>query len=91
MTAAHLGAGLLAGLLAGIAGAAVASNFAPTPTSGFFAAGNHRFYVWCAASPGYLATQSGRDAEDAQLRLYNSNKARGKATCWPIWQGRLPG
>jgi hypothetical protein len=38
-----------------------------------------------------MATSSGRNAEDAQLKLYQSLKASGRSTCWPVWQGRVSG
>ena len=33
----------------------------------------------------------GKNAEDAQMKLYDSVKAKGKNSCWPVWQGRVPG
>ena len=37
-----------------------------------------------------MATEYGKNAEDAQMKLYNAAKADGKSTCWPVWQGRIP-
>jgi hypothetical protein len=76
-------------LIAAGAGMAAAGNFASSAHSDYFAAGQHQFYVWCAGSSDFMATESGSNAEDAQLRLYDAFKAKGRATCWPLWQGRL--
>jgi hypothetical protein len=38
-----------------------------------------------------MAIEAGRDAEDAQLRLYQEAKAAGQTACWPVWQGRVAG
>jgi heme exporter protein D len=91
MTAKRIMAAAIGGVLVGLAGAAVAaSNFATSRQSDFFAPGKHQFYVWCTGSSDYVATAAGKNAEDAQMRLYNANKAHGRATCWPVWQGRVP-
>ncbi len=90
MTTKRMMAAVAGGVLVGLAGAAVASNFTTSKQSDFFAPGKHQFYVWCAGSSDYEATVSGKNAEDAQMRLYNANKAHGRATCWPVWQGRVP-
>jgi hypothetical protein len=90
MTVKRITAAVVGGILVGLAGAAVASNFATSQQSDFFAPGKHQFYVWCAGSSDYVATSTGKNAEDAQMRLYNANKAHGRATCWPVWQGRVP-
>jgi hypothetical protein len=83
-------AAVAGGVLVAIAGVAVASNFTSTKQSDFFAAGKHQFYVWCAGSSDYVATATGRNAEDAQMKLYDASKAHGRSTCWPVWQGRVP-
>ncbi len=83
-------AAVAGGVLVGIAGVAVASNFTSSRQSDFFAPGKHQFYVWCAGSSDYVATAAGRNAEDAQMKLYDASKAHGKSTCWPVWQGRVP-
>jgi len=80
----------VAGLIVA-AGVAVAGNFASSHRTDFFAAGTHQFYVWCSASPDYMATQSGASASDAQMKLYDKAKKEGKPTCWPVWQGRVSG
>ena len=85
-----LGAAIGAVLIAA-AGVAVADNFASSKQTDFFAPGKHQFYVWCARGSDFTAYESGNSAEDAQLRLYNEVKAEGRATCWPVWQGRVPG
>src|SRR3569623_3199852 len=85
MTAKRITAAVAGGVLVGLAGVAVASNFTASRERDFFAPGKHQFYVWCAGSSDYEATVSGRNAEDAQMRLYNANKAHGRATCWPVW------
>ena len=90
MTARRISAAIGAGLLVGIAGAAVASTFSTTRDSDFFSPGKHQFYVWCAGSADFEGTASGKNAEDAQMKLYNTSKAHGRMTCWPVWQGRVP-
>jgi len=90
MTAKRIAAAVAGGVLVGIAGAAVAANFSTSRQSDFFTPGKHQFYVWCAGSSDYVTTANGRNAEDAQLRLYSANKAHGRTTCWPVWQGRVP-
>jgi hypothetical protein len=47
--------------------------------------------VWCGQGGDYTAIERGASAEDAQLRLYNGAKAKGRATCWPVWQGKISG
>lgn len=79
------------GLLVGVAGVAVADNFASTKGTDFFASGKHQFYVWCASGKDFTAVQAGASAEDAQMKLYTSTKAKGRAACWPVWQGRVAG
>ncbi len=58
-----------------IAGVAAASSYSSSAHTAFFASGNHQFYVWCAGGADYMAQQSGNNAEDAQMRLYNSKEA----------------
>lgn len=90
MTTKRVIAAAAGGILVAIAGVAVASNFSSSRQSDFFSPGRHQFYVWCAGSSDYLATAVGRNAEDAQMKLYDASKAHGKSTCWPVWQGRVP-
>ena len=90
MTGKRIAAAVAGGILVGIAGAAVGANFSTSRQSDFFTPGKHQFYVWCAGSSDYEATATGRNAEDAQLKLYTANKAHGRTTCWPVWQGRVP-
>ena len=71
------------------AGVAVAGSFTSSAQSDFYAAGHHEFYMWCPASQDYMTTETGKDAEDAQLRLYDATKASGREGCWPVWQGRI--
>lgn len=71
------------------AGVATAGNFASDANVDFYAPGDHQFYVWCPGSTDYTATKSGRNAEDAQLRLYQAIKISGRSGCWPLWQGRV--
>ena len=78
------------GLMVAAAGVAVAANFGSGKQTDFFASGKHRFYVWCAGGSDYSAVQTGRSAEDAQMKLYNAAKASGHSACWPVWQGRIP-
>ncbi len=77
------------GIMVAVAGVAVAANFSSSKQSDFFSPGKHQFYVWCAGGVDYMAMQSGSSAEDAQMKLYNSAKAHGKTSCWPVWQGRV--
>ena len=74
-----------------VAGVAVADSLTSSKQSDFFAPGKHRFYVWCASGSDYMAVQRGRNAEDAQLKLYDGVKAKGSPACWPVWQGRVAG
>ena len=78
---------------AAVAGAsmAAAGNFASSAHSDFFTSGKHQFYVWCGGAGDHIAIASGKDAEDAQLRLYEASKAAGHTSCWPVWQGRVAG
>jgi hypothetical protein len=78
------------GVLFAVAGVAVAANFTSSHQTDFFAPGTHQFYVWCAGSRDYMATANGSNAEDAQMKLYDAAKSKGKTTCWPVWQGRVP-
>ena len=80
MTAKRIVGAIAGGVLVGIAGAAVGANFSTSRQSDFFTPGKHQFYVWCAGAADYEATASGRDAEDAQMKLYNANKAHGRMT-----------
>ncbi|HEY3778213.1 MAG TPA: hypothetical protein VGL35_09150 [Rhizomicrobium sp.] len=83
-----LGVVAVCALFAG-AGVAAAGNFASDQGADFYAPGQHQFYVWCPSSSNYMTTESGSNAEDAQLRLYRATKAAGRAECWPLWQGRV--
>jgi heme exporter protein D len=74
-----------------VAGVAVAANVFSNQQVDFFAGGTHQFYVWCAGGKDYIATVSGANAEDAQIKLYNENKAKGQSRCWPVWQARIAG
>ncbi len=80
-----------AGILLAVTGVAVAANFTSSHRTDFFAPGKHQFYVWCSTGGDYTAYETGSSAEDAQMRLYDSNKAQGRTTCWPVWQGRVSG
>lgn len=71
------------------AGMAAAGNFSSAAHDDYYAAGEHQFYVWCAGSPDYMTTETGENAQDAQLRLYGAVKASGRTSCWPVWQGRV--
>lgn len=77
------------GVIFAAAGVAVASNFLSSAQTDFYAPGRHQFYVWCAGASDYTATEVGRDAEDAQMKLYDATKAVGRSSCWPVWQGRV--
>lgn len=90
MTLRRILAAAVGGVIVAVAGVAVAANFTSSAQSDFYAPGKHQFYVWCAGGSDYMATEPGKNAEDAQMRLYDLNKNRGKATCWPVWQGRVP-
>ena len=82
---------LAGGLMFAAAGVAAAGNFVSSADTDFYAGGTHQFYVWCAGANDSSATASGVNAEDAQLKLYQSLKASGHSTCWPVWQGRVGG
>ncbi|GAA0550896.1 hypothetical protein GCM10008941_33560 [Rhizomicrobium palustre] len=82
---------LAAGIAITAAGVAVADNLTSARQTDYFAPGKHRFYVWCGQGGDYTAIERGASAEDAQLRLYNGAKAKGRATCWPVWQGKISG
>jgi hypothetical protein len=73
------------------AGVAAADSYASSKALAFYSAGHHQFYVWCAGAKDYKTLSSGRNAEDAQLRLYDLLKAKGQTACWPVWQGKVPG
>lgn len=90
MTMRRVLAAAVGGVMVAVAGVAVAANFTSSGQSDFFAPGKHQFYVWCAGSSDYMATATGNNAEDAQMKLYDATKAHGKSTCWPVWQGRVP-
>ena len=79
------------GVMLAAASVAVADSFTSTKQTDYFASGRHQFYVWCAGRADYTTVEKGRSAEDAQMKLYNSMKAAGHATCWPVWQGRVAG
>ena len=79
------------GLMVTAAGVAVADNFASDKQTDFFAAGRHQFYVWCSDGGDYVTVQRGLSAEDAQTRLYDAVKAKGRPACWPVWQGKVQG
>jgi hypothetical protein len=83
-------AAAVGGVMVAVAGVAVAANFTSQGRNDFFSPGKHQFYVWCASGKDYMATETGKNAEDAQMRLYNAVKAKGNSTCWPVWQGRVP-
>ena len=89
MTIKRIVGAAVAGVIVAIAGVATASDFASSAHTAFFASGNHQFYVWCAGGADYMALQNGANAEDAQMRLYNTVKSQGRTTCWPVWQGRV--
>lgn len=76
-----------------VAGASIAAagNFTTAAHSDYYSAGRHQFYVWCGGAGDHMAIESGRDAEDAQMRLYGESKAAGHTACWPVWQGRVAG
>ena len=89
MTTKRVLAAAAGGVMVAIAGVAVAATFTSSKQSDFYAPGRHQFYVWCAGSTDFMAMQNGASAEDAQMRLYNSEKRAGKTSCWPVWQGRV--
>jgi hypothetical protein len=89
MTTKRIVGAAVGGVLVAIAGVAVASNFTSSKQTDFYAPGKHQFYVWCAGGSDYVTTANGQNAEDAQMKLYDANKAHGRSTCWPVWQGRV--
>ena len=84
-------AAMAGGAIFAAAGVAAAGSFVSSADTDFFSGGKHQFYVWCMGSPDSMATSTGVNAEDAQLKLYQSLKAEGRSTCWPVWQGRVSG
>ena len=82
---------VMGGIVFALAGVAVAANVFSNQQVDFFAGGTHQFYVWCAGGKDYIASVDGANAEDAQLKLYDKNKANGHARCWPVWQARIAG
>ena len=84
-------AAIAGGVIFAAAGVAAAGNFVSSADTAFFSGGKHQFYVWCAGARDAMATAAGTNAEDAQLKLYQSLKAQGRSTCWPVWQGRVSG
>ena len=91
MLAKRVLAAAIGGVLFAAAGVAAAGNFASDRQVDYFAKGVHQFYVWCSGHGDYRATETGANAEEAQMKLYNAAKAAGKAACWPVWQGRVAG
>jgi hypothetical protein len=91
MIAKRILAAAIGGVLFAAAGVAAAGNFSSDRQVDFFAKGTHEFYVWCSGTSGYVATEQGANAEDAQMKLYDAAKAAGKTACWPVWQGRVAG
>ena len=89
MTVKRVIAAVFSGVIVAIAGVAAASSFTSSGQSAYVAHGKHQFYVWCAGGADYMAMQSGANAEDAQMKLYDATKASGRTTCWPIWQGKV--
>jgi hypothetical protein len=67
---------------------AASTDFTSAHGGDFYAAGKHKFYVWCASGKDRIAYQSGASAEDAQMTLYHATATQ---KCWPIWQGRISG
>jgi hypothetical protein len=89
MTTKRILGAAVAGVIVAVAGVAFAANFASSARTDFYAPGQHQFYVWCAGGSDYMATATGADAEDAQMKLYDTIKAHGHSTCWPVWQGKV--
>jgi hypothetical protein len=81
--------GLLAFAVLAAAGVSVAANMTSSRNSDFYSPGKHQFYVWCASGESKIVYQDGVTADDAQTRLYASQKAAGRSTCWPMWQGKV--
>lgn len=87
----HVWIAVFAAVLFAAAGIALAGNFSTERPGAFFAAGMHKFYVWCQGTHDYEATTYGANAEAAQMKLYNDAKAAGHTSCWPVWQGKVSG
>jgi hypothetical protein len=83
--------GAAAGVVIVAAGVAFAASYASVHQTDYFAPGRHQFYVWCAGGSDFRTTETGLSAQDAQMKLYQAEKAAGRASCWPVWQGRVPG
>jgi hypothetical protein len=82
---------IVVGLGVTAAGVAVAETLTSSKEADFFAPGKHQFYVWCQTGGDFTTFQRGTSAEDAQMRLYNGIKAKGRPACWPVWQGKISG
>lgn len=89
MKVVYLLAGVAGFIGLAVAGVAVAANMTSSHHSDFYSPGKHQFYVWCAGGTDSMVWEQGANAEDAQSRLYASEKAAGHDKCWPVWQGRV--
>ena len=78
----------VAGVLCAPAGVAAAGNLSSDRQVDFFASGTHQFYVWCPGTHDYMATARGTDAEDAQMKLYNTTKVSGRLAGMARSRGR---
>jgi hypothetical protein len=83
--------GAAGGVVIVAAGVAFAASYVSVRQTDYFAPGKHQFYVWCAGGSDFRTTETGQSAQDAQTKLYNEEKAAGRSSCWPVWQGRVPG
>ena len=83
--------GAASGVVIVAAGVAFAASYASVRHTDYFAPGKHQFYVWCAGGVDGMAIETGQSAQDAQMKLYEAEKAAGHASCWPVWQGRVSG
>ena len=82
-------AAAVGGVIVAVAGVAVAANMSSGGQVAFYQPGQHEFHVWCAGGADYTAVGSGKNAEDAQMKVYDSAKAHGRTSCWPVWQRRV--
>jgi hypothetical protein len=89
MTTKRILGAAVAGVIFAVAGVAVAANLSSSARTDFYSPGKHQFYVWCAGGQDYMASVNAQNAEQAQMKLYDSNKAHGHSSCWPVWQGKV--
>jgi len=74
-------------ILSGTAALAATSDIASHRRSDFYAPGKHQFYAWCADGQDRLVAQTGLTANDAEGKIFASQKIAN--SCHLSWQGRI--